>query len=271
MQEDAFFLDLNGDRLFACLHRPATPSGRGVVLCAPLGEEMLWSRRVFVTFARELAARGHSVLRFDYRGEGDSGRWFQESDLATRIQDTAFAVDSLRRLSPGITEVTLAGLRLGATIAAVTAVARDDIQRLVLWDPVIDGADYMQGVLRANLMFQMALHRKVVETREQLVERLDRGETVNVEGYELGGTLFREVSALRLNDLLPRFAGRSLVVAVPPREAPPREDLVALCSACAGATLLPAVEEPFWREIKTFYQRADRLFDATLGWLEDGT
>ena len=271
MQEEACFLDLDGERLFSVLHRPATPTGRGVVLCAPLGEEMLWSRRVFVTFARELASRGYAVLRFDYRGEGDSDRWFHESSLTTRLEDTAFAVDSLRRLLPGTDHLTLVGLRLGASIATAVAAERRDIQKLVLWDPVVDGADYMQSVLRMNLMFQMALHRKVVENREQLAERLERGETVNVEGYELSGALFSEVSALRLADILPRLAGHSLIVSIPPREAPPREDLVALGTACANATVLSAAEEPFWREIKTFYQRADRLFDTTLEWLGDGT
>jgi exosortase A-associated hydrolase 2 len=270
VREEALFLDLAGEQLFAFLHRPAAPTGRGIVLCAPLGEEMLWSRRVFVTFARELAARGYAVLRFDYRGEGDSDRWFQETSLTTRVQDTGFAIDSLRRLMPGTEDITLAGLRLGAGIAAAAATARDDVQQLVLWDPVLDGADYMQGVLRLNLMFQMALHRKVIENREQLAELLKRGETVNIEGYELGQALFEEVSAFRLGDCLPRFAGRSLLLSIPPREAPPQEALVALGAACGSATVLSANEEPFWREIKTFYQRADRLFDKTFTWLGDG-
>jgi len=271
VQEEAFFLDLDGERLFSVLHQPATPTGRGVVLCAPLGEEMLWSRRVFVTFARELACRGYAVLRFDYRGEGDSDRWFHESSLTTRVEDTTFAIDSLQRLVAGTDQITLAGLRLGASIATAVAAERRDIQQLILWDPVIDGADYMQSVLRMNLMFQMALHRKVVENREQLAERLERGDTVNVEGYELSGALFSEASDLRLADLLPKFAGRSLVVSIPAREAAPREDLVALGAACTNSTVLSAIEEPFWREIKTFYQRADRLFDTTLEWLGDGT
>ena len=265
------FLDLNGERVFAFLHRPAADNGRGAVICAPLGEEMLWSRRVLVTFARELAAQGYAVLRFDYRGEGDSDRWFPESDLSTRQEDTSFAVDSLRRLVPGTRDVTLVGLRLGASIAAAVAAERADIRQLVLWDPVIDGADYMQAVLRSNLMFQMAQHRKVVENRDQLVERLRRGDTINVEGYELGASLFGQVSALRLPEVLNRFPGRSLLVSIPPREAPPREDHAAVAASCPGLTVLSAAEEPFWREIKTFYQRADRLFDATLGWLRDAS
>ncbi len=169
MQEDYQFLDLEGERVFAALHRPTQPPSRAIVMCHPLGEEKLWSHRVFVSFARELAAAGFAVLRFDFRGEGDSDRSFEQTDFESRIGDCNLAVDAVRRMNPSVAEVTLLGLRAGAAVAAAVAARRSDISRLVLWDPVIDGAAYMQTVLRLNLMYQMALHRKVVENREALV------------------------------------------------------------------------------------------------------
>lgn len=267
MTETAYFLPLGDERLFAFLHRPEGPCRGGAVLCAPLAEEKLWSHRVFVSFARELAARGYAVLRFDYRGEGDSDRPFEQSDLATRLQDTGAAIDELKRRVPELDQVTLVGLRLGATIAAAVAAKRDDIDRLVLWDPVIDGADYMQSVLRTNLMAQMAIHRKVLESREQLVERLDRGETVNVEGYQVSGPLFRSVSGLRLSDLLTAGKRPCQIVSITARPGPPRDDFAALVSTFAHVQVSGAVEEAFWKEIKTFYQRAADLFRVTFEWL----
>lgn len=267
MTETAYFLPLGDERLFAFLHRPPGPCRGGAVLCAPLAEEKLWSHRVFVSFARDLAARGFAVLRFDYRGEGDSDRPFERSDLRTRLEDTAAAIDELKRQVPELRQVTLVGLRLGATIAAAVAATRDDVERLVLWDPVTDGADYMQSVLRTNLMAQMAIHRKVIESREQLVERLDRGETVNVEGYPVSGALFREVSGLRLPELVAATRVPTQLVSISPRPAPPRADLAALGAANAHAQMASAVEEPFWKEIKAFYQRAGDLFRVTFEWL----
>ncbi len=263
------FLERGTERLFAFLHLPDADTSRGVVLCAPLAEEKLWSHRVFVSFARELAARGYAVLRFDFRGEGDSDRPFEDTDLDTRIEDTAFAIDSLKRLVPGIVDMTLVGLRLGATIAAVTAARRKDVHRLVLWDPVMNGDDYMQAVLRTNLMYQMALHGKVIENREALAQRLASGETVNIEGYELSAALFRDVSALRLDNVLPHAAGRKLIVALAPRETPPRADLVELANACPDGQLATAIEEPFWREIRAFYRRASNLSRVTFDWLDE--
>ena len=266
MTENAYFLPLGDERLFAFLHRPEGACRGGAVLCAPLAEEKLWSHRVFVGFARDLAARGYAVLRFDYRGEGDSDRPFEQSDCRTRVADVRAAIDELKRQIPGLDRVTLVGLRFGAMVAAAAAAGREDVDRLVLWDPVVDGADYMQTVLRSNLMAQMAIHHKVLESREQLIERFERGETVNVEGYALSGALFREASALRLADLLAAAGRPCLAIAVAPRAAPPRPDLAAL-AASGQLELAAAVEEAFWKEIKQFYQRAEDLTRVTFGWL----
>jgi exosortase A-associated hydrolase 2 len=267
MTEKAYFLPLGDERLFAFLHRPDGPCRGGAVLCAPLAEEKLWSHRVFVSFARDLCARGYAVLRFDYRGEGDSDRRFEQTDLATRIEDTQAAIDELRRQAPELPAVTLIGLRLGATIAAAAAATRPDVDRLVLWDPVIDGADYMQSVLRMNLMAQMAIHRKVIESREQLIERLDRGETVNVEGYPFSGPFFRGVSELRLPELLATAPRPSQVVSITARPAPPRPDLAAIGTTHPQVQVASAVEEAFWKEIKAFCQRASDLSRVTIEWL----
>lgn len=263
MTENAYFLPLGGERLFAFLHLPGGVPRAGAVLCAPLAEEKLWSHRVFVSFARELAARGYAVLRFDFRGEGDSDRRFGESDFESRLEDTQAAIEELKRRAPGLGKVTLVGLRLGATIAAAAAARRDDVERLVLWDPVVDGADYMQSVLRANLMAQMAIHRKVVEDRDALVARLQRGETVNIEGYDLNRALFEQVSALRLPELLAARPLPCQLVSIAARQGPPRAELAALASSRPDIAVACACEEPFWKEIKTFYQRADDLFRVT--------
>jgi exosortase A-associated hydrolase 2 len=264
MHEECRFLDLNGEHIFCGLHRPAQPASRGVVMCHPLGEEKLWSHRVFVSFARDLAAAGIAVLRFDFRGEGDSSRDFQEADLETRIRDTCLAVDALREFIPSVTDVTLVGLRLGASVAAAAAVRRSDVARLVLWDPVIDGAAYMQAVLRLNLMYQMAIHRRVIENREALVARLGNGETINIEGYEVAAPLYRQVTEFRLQDVLRDFAGETVVLQINPGETPVKPELVALMEAIPRCRVDVVPEEPFWKEITTFYQRAQNLTRASL-------
>lgn len=264
MHEQYQYLSLDGERVFVGHHRPSAPPSRAVVLCHPLGEEKLWSHRVFVSFARELAACGLAALRFDCRGEGDSDREFEQSDFESRVADAMRAVDAIRELAPSVAEVSLVGLRLGAAVAAEAAARRDDISRLILWDPVVDGAAYMQAVLRLNLMFQMALHRKVIENRDALVARLAQGGTVNIEGYELAESLFRQVSAFRLDDALARFRGEVLLVQVNQGETPPKPELAALAESRPDCRIEAVQEEPFWKEIKAFYQRAPELTRLTM-------
>ena len=270
MQEDYQFLDLEGERIFAALHQPTHPPSGAIVMCHPLGEEKLWSHRVFVSFARELAATGFAVLRFDFRGEGDSARSFEETELESRISDCNLAVDAIRRMIPQVTEVTLLGLRAGAAVAAAVAARRSDIFRLVLWDPVIDGAAYMQTVLRLNLMSQMALHRKVIENREALVQRLSLGETVNIEGYEMSEPLFRQLSEFKLGYALERFPNQALIVQVNQGGVEARPEFSALAASNARCHLEIVQEEPFWKEIRTFYQRAPELTRVTRSFLGIG-
>lgn len=264
MIEDYRFVERNGERVFACLHVPPHAPRQAVVICHPLGEEKLWSHRVLVSFAREISAAGVLAVRFDFRGEGDSDREFQDSDLESRVEDARRVVQFTRELHPSVSEVTLLGLRFGACVAARAAGCCDGISRLVLWDPVTDGDAYMQSVLRLNLMYQMAQFRKVLENREALVARLAQGGTVNIEGYELAEPLFRQCSEFRLSATLAEFSGDVLAVQVSQGETPPKPELTSLAEALPRFRTERVQEESFWKEIKALYQRAPELTRVTM-------
>lgn len=236
-------------------------------MCHPMGEEKLWAHRVFVSFARDLAAAGFAVVRFDFRGEGDSDRAFEDADLETRIQDTCLILDTVKELNPSVSDIALLGLRLGAAVAVATATRRADVSRLILWDPVIDGASYIQTVLRWNLMFQMAQHRKVVETRDALVTRMASGSTVNIEGYELGDAMFQQVSAFQLATRLEQFPEPALIVQITQGETELNPVFAALAARSSRLRADIVKEEIFWRETKVFLQRSPGLTAATVDWL----
>jgi len=64
--------------------------------------------------------------------------------------DIETAMDELRHITD-LQQVTLVGLRLGATLAAAVAADRQsDVDELVLWDPVVSGPEYLAelGVVR---------------------------------------------------------------------------------------------------------------------------
>jgi exosortase A-associated hydrolase 1 len=64
--------DCNGSQLVGMLHRPADPACRGVLIVVGGPQYRIGSHRQFVLLARDLAAAGFAVMRFDYRGIGDS-------------------------------------------------------------------------------------------------------------------------------------------------------------------------------------------------------
>ncbi len=268
MTETALFLPNGAYSLFGMLHAPGPADERSAfVFCHPFGEEKLWAHRVYVTFARRLAELGHPVLRFDYFGNGDSDGDFSAASLATIRSDVRAAIAYLKDAT-GVQRVSLLGLRLGATVASLVAEEMPGLDRLVLWAPIIDGARYMQELLRINLTTQMAAYKEVRQDREELVRLLEQGRTVNVDGYEMGHSMFSEVSAVKLAAAPKRFSGPCLVVNVDRQAARPAPELQQLASSYAHASLAAAQEEPFWKEISQSYQKpAANLFEATTHWL----
>jgi pimeloyl-ACP methyl ester carboxylesterase len=83
------------------------------------------------------------VLRFDYQGSGDSAGDGEETTVDQCLTDIGVSIEELKDIA-GVTKVSLVGLRFGATVAALTAAARNDIDQVVLWDPVLDGGAYLK-------------------------------------------------------------------------------------------------------------------------------
>lgn len=130
-------------RLYGVYHPPAKGGRHAVLLCYPGMQEYNAAHWMFRRLATTLAREGHHVLRFDYFGTGDSDG---ESDVATpesAVADVHAAARELRDLSRA-GEVSLVGLRLGAACAALASASGVATRRLLLWEPVIDGAAYVR-------------------------------------------------------------------------------------------------------------------------------
>lgn len=267
ISEKPFFFQNGGYTLFGVLHRPdpIVTLPQGFVFCHPCFEEKLWAHRVYVGMARELARRGFPVLRFDYMGHGDSEGDFEQATVATRLSDIACAVQALRN-EAGVADVGLLGLRFGGSLAALSADTLPGITRLVLWDPMVDGAAYMQEVLLSNLATQSAVHQKILNTREELVTQMQAGQTVNIEGYGLTHAFYAETSAIRL-ERPHSYSGPCLVVQIGRANQKPKRNFEALSAGYPAGDLVLCTEEPFWKEIKVYCPRAENLYQVTLDWL----
>jgi pimeloyl-ACP methyl ester carboxylesterase len=168
-----FYFGSSQQQLFGVYDAPARggAANAGVVLCQPLGHEYLRAHRAFRNLGVALAERGFHVLRFDYFGSGDSGGDGEETTRDRCLADLAVAIDELKDMS-GVSRVSLVGLRLGATFAALAARKRPDIDRLVLWDPIVDGTRYLsdlEGLQRRWLVDRMGDAARLPDASSELI------------------------------------------------------------------------------------------------------
>lgn len=192
-------------------------------MAPPIGRERLRCYRELANLARHLAAGGHPVLRFDYRGEGESTGQFQQTTLTSRAQDIAAAAAELRRVS-GVEELCLLGLRLGAVLALMAA-NEVGAGRLVLVDPLCNPKGQINTLLRSNVVLQTHYTGKVSRDSNALREGLERGEPVFVYGFPVGKPLMDELATVDPVALLDAYKGEAELLYITPKESPPKRDL----------------------------------------------
>ena len=175
-------------QVFAIYHPPIGGSGQVLtVICPPLFNEYMRTHFALRDLAISLAARGQHVLRFDYRGTGDSFGDLGEVSVSDWLGDIALAVREGREIS-GSSVVRLLGVRAGALLACRSVGALDDIHRLVLWDPVPDGAKYLQAMRRVQ---------GAIIVRGLSLSDAKRRETVHeYAGYRLSERMVKEFHSL---------------------------------------------------------------------------
>jgi uncharacterized protein len=147
------FRNQDGLRLFGMLHQPAAPrEGAETVLILSPGVKMrVAPHRLYNKLAERFVAMGHSVLRFDFHGLGDSegeapeallADFYGATQLGRYVGDTIAAMDWMQR-THGTRRFIAAGLCGGALTGLLTAAQDARIVALcAISIPVIlDGSD----------------------------------------------------------------------------------------------------------------------------------
>ncbi len=195
-----------GEALFGCWHAPIGGPARstGIVLCPPTGQEYILAHRTFRLLAARLARQGFHCLRFDWYGCGDSSGEDADGRLDRWRADAVAAIDLMRTRS-GVRSVAAVGLRLGATLAALAAAGRGDVDCLVLWDPVVNGRGFVEAMGKQ--------HRDRLRRFPVLVETPPAGRVVTEAlGFPVGDDLRADLDRLDLSALSAAPAGRILLV-----------------------------------------------------------
>jgi len=153
----SFYFRSAEKQLFGCYHFPQTKQIKksALVLCNPMGQEYIRCHQFYLQLAVRLSRIGFPVLRFDYYGCGDSAGDSEEGSVAQWIADLNDAIDVVKKRS-GLTRICLFGLRLGATLAAMIEAERQDVEAIVLWNPVARGESFindLKGIQKQMLRY----------------------------------------------------------------------------------------------------------------------
>lgn len=187
-ERSARFEEFEGHRAPVLRWHPREGARAHAVFFAPFGDEMNQSRRMFRLAAEALASHGVGGCVFDLRGTGDSSADFADATLAAWFADCRAVLEPLSQQRE---PVVLIGCRLGVALAvrashslALPAAA------VVGWAPVLQGAQQLQGLLRASRIARMA---RGDDNSEEPKTRWAAGRSAWLAGYPISALLAEQL------------------------------------------------------------------------------
>ena len=156
------------------------------------------THRLFVKVARSLCEVGYVVLRFDFRGSGDSEGDFEDMTVPGEVSDAKRSIDFLEEI-PWVDKekIGVIGLSLGGRVAAILASDDERLKFAILYSPAL-------GPLREKFIS--------LQTDETL-KKLASGEAVKVsEGWYLKKPFFDTLDSPVPLDVMDRIKVPILII-----------------------------------------------------------
>ena len=240
----------DGTPLYCICHEPRVLQKPPALIVPPLFEERKNAYALLRRLAAKLCDAGHPVLRFDYRGSGESGgsgahrRW---THLAEDLQTARRALSDLS----GCDDCILLGARLGATLALQSLLSAPENSRtpIIALAPVLAGATQvrlwkMRSKIRAELT-AAAGNSEVAAGSQQA----NGSATLDFDGYAVDPDFFDDVAAIDLLKEARASGARVQLVQISHRTdiAP---EFARLAESLGSQTSAMALRlEPFWEKL----------------------
>ena len=176
------FLDWKGEQLYFVCHEPEDVGAIATVIIAePFGNERACAYLTLVRWARFLASSGFRVVRFDYRGCGESSGSFSDQTFLGWEEDLEFVVRACLARFFG-QPLILFGLRLGAILSS-RVFARGLGQTLLMWDRLDSCEIMLREILRRKIASD-AMQKIATKgtSRQRYIRELIVGRNIFVEG-----------------------------------------------------------------------------------------
>ncbi|MGK5594062.1 MAG: alpha/beta hydrolase [Parachlamydiaceae bacterium] len=141
---ESFETSNKNQKIFGIVHQPsATKNPPVVVICHGLGGHKTGRYRVYVDLAEELVKSNIAVIRFDFRGSGDSEGKLCDITIEDQISDVIAVLDYIKRNYPfDFKRLGFFGRSLGAAIAILAAAKVPEVKSLALWAAIYEGKEW---------------------------------------------------------------------------------------------------------------------------------
>jgi hypothetical protein len=198
--ERAGYFPVSGAHLYTVLHEVESPLAR-VLLVGPFASERQNSYLPWVRWARYLAEENIEVLRYDYRGIGESTGVFEQMTFADWREDVRVLASWFQDRSPHA-PLVLHGLGLGSVLAG-KAFDEGAGDALMLWSPPVNANQALRATLKRwvglEQIFKFGDDRR---SASDYIKELELGAPLEVDGYRWSPSLWRESFDLTLPEAL---------------------------------------------------------------------
>lgn len=153
MKESLANFQSKGRQIVGILHLPRQKNAPIIILLHGWGMGKTGNPQfTFVRAAREFCKNGFVVLRFDFRGVGDSEGDFDDYTQTTMLEDLDAAISYLKRLQGVNPErIGILGWSMGGSTAIIGAAKNRKIKCLISWASPADHKDLWSPSLLKEL------------------------------------------------------------------------------------------------------------------------
>jgi len=181
--------------IWGVLHTPKRVPAPGIVFCHGFTGTRVESHQLFVHAARHLCERGFVILRFDFRGSGESEGLFQDMTISGEVEDLKTAISwILRRKGVIKDKIGVNGLSLGGVVTMLTAATDPRVKAVSLWSTPSELSGFKQ--VEPGLPHRL----------------LEQGYVDLSSGHRIGKAFLMDLSKHRITEAVSEIAPRPLLI-----------------------------------------------------------
>jgi hypothetical protein len=136
MKEENVEFENKREKIRGILHIPDDVNSPAIIMCHGFTGNMNEDHDLFVHAAKKFCENGFTILRFDFRGSGESEGEFVDVTVSGEVSDFKKAIDFISEQKIDKNKIAVLGLSLGSVISILGWDER--IKTVVLWSPVSD-------------------------------------------------------------------------------------------------------------------------------------